>query len=211
MVKSHKKDNEFTKNLIFYSFIFIVLLLSVVVFIYIRNDDNRMYYSSYNKFDFQKSGDYWRTEIGVDNDPLELFFYEHPLDLEDILIDTSILDQCFKVDSLTFAIEHNASNKGVLGIYNMARITAQVKRINTQSALYILEEERGNYNFTNPMVDCSDSDESNMVFWVQPGLGEDRIYRSEEYPNCIIVSSMTNESILGVADMFSYRILGIMK
>ncbi|MGE0792898.1 MAG: hypothetical protein AB7V77_01815 [Candidatus Woesearchaeota archaeon] len=218
MVSHNKKESkkETSKGQIFSIVIAAIIMLIVAILLFTTLGDNvkeKQDYRTYNKFEFQKDGDYWRTLIYRNDKPFDAVFYNHPLDCENVIYDdnATILTIEKPHTDLIISIDLNSTSKAVIAGANIGRITGKFYELPTSSALYIKKEERYKYNFSHQIVDCSDATELKPIIYINDHMNISGVFLNEENPNCIEIFGQTPDEVIKFADTYSYKIIGIMK
>lgn len=220
MAKTHneiknKKISEKTgkKNIVFILVIlFLIMFATSLIYIFEKQDE--VYYDVYNNFRFEKyENDYWITLVARGGSNYEAIFYNHPLEVEHYPYENnvSILTLEKPHTNIIITLSPDSNVTAVTAAANIARITGKFFKIPTSSALYVLKEERENYNYTNPMIDCSEATELQPVIWLRPEANETKVHLHKDYPNCILIDSNGPEEINEIGDLYTYKILEIIK
>ena len=218
MAKKHKHSNIHKHKKRSYGTILAVVFIVLVVlglgyFVY-DNVDSANSYKNFNGFLFEQSGEYWITGVELEGQPYTVPFYNHPLDLDDVYYDPEVSDYILDVPHTNFiiAVHPDAGSLPVLAGVNIARVTGRFYGVPTSSALYIPQDELSLYNETGlPVIDCSLATSDSPVLWMNIDESAAVVRFDENNPHCIIVGGSNGDEILASADMFVYRILGIIK
>lgn len=219
MAKKHNEKNnnktksEIGKTPIIIMLVILGLLIITGAFMFMSKKDGHVFYDTYNNFRFGEYGEYWRTSIARDGLSYEAIFYNHPLDVENYPYEENVTILTIEKPhtDLVIALSPDSNVTAVTAAANIARITGKFFKLPTSSALYIPKDERANYNFSNPMIDCSEATELRPIIWMRPEANETRIYLNEEYPNCIMIDSNGPEEMDAIGDLYSYKILEIIR
>ncbi len=219
MVKTHNEKNnskkiESNKTPLFTMIIIFVAIVIISSSIMLFSDDEDISYEKYNNFRFDRYGKYWITSIARNGEAYDAIFYNHPLDVEHYPYDNNVtkltLDKPHTDLVISLTAETNAS--AVTSAANIARITGKFFKLPTSSALYVPKELRSNYSDYNyTMIDCSEATELRPVIWIRVGENETKVHLHPEYPNCILIDSKWLNESDKIGDLYSYKILEIIR
>jgi heme/copper-type cytochrome/quinol oxidase subunit 2 len=217
-IKNENKKDSNKKNkiiLVLIGIVIIILISVLTIYVYnvVKNINNTPKYSEYNKFPFQKIEEHWYTMISYDNQPYEAIFYNHPLELEDIDYDNnaSILTLNKPHVGIVIAVAPNDNATTVLAASNIARITGKFYKLPTKSALYVPVNQRNDTNYSHLLVDCSEASEKIPIIYLNGMSNVTSVSIDENNSNCILIRGSSAEEIYKSADLYTYKILGIMK
>ncbi len=224
--KSHREERS-TKKSFPWTIVIIIALIVIALGVGINAYNHKLHandaYKTYNGFEFKQSGQYWITDVERNGQLFEAPFYVHPKTLEERNYSYQPIVTKFMMSyphqKYTIAISPDAGSVPVLAGVDIARIVGKFYQVPTKSALFIPKSQRNtSVNYTAPVVDCSDASVSNPIIWITSSLNSSGIYLYKEQPACIIISGSsetpegrTASPVVEMADLFAYKILGIMK
>jgi len=212
-----KKRNKFKKNntmKFVYVLVAIVVIAAIVSAFYLYSPtevvSEKKDYKTYNGFLFEQQGKYWITMVELQDQPYEAPFYNHPLDLANISYDDAITNFLLAEPHTDFviAVRPDAGSVPVLAGVNVARVTGRFYGMPTSSALY------GNESIDDmafPTVTCADATSLKPIIWINTNTTEKGVFFDDSNEYCVQIAAPSSDEILAVADIFTYKILGIMK
>ncbi|MBU1201658.1 MAG: hypothetical protein KJ583_07005 [Nanoarchaeota archaeon] len=191
------------------NFTIIICVLIIVFFgtIYVGKHINKKEVdkSKYNGFDFyfEKNQGLWLTRIEIGNTPYDIPFYNHPRDLEDIIVETNVENIILKEkpQKIIISIPANSGSEMAIAGIEISKITGeryQVLNIPTKSAFSEFVEGM-------PFATCSDANEKTVVISFKKS--NKNLISSEG--RCILLEFKEGDAIR-VADTLAYKLLKIM-
>jgi len=219
MVKRHtqssKKHTSTNKTTTAVGIVVGLVIVGLIVFgIYTLVNRETVDLSVYNGFAFERrpSGQqvYWITQVQLAGEIYEVPFYHHPTELEAYEYDERITNYILKhpFQEIVLAVHPEAGSIPVLAGVNIGRVTGKFYGVPTSSALFIPEGYE--HNATGlPEVNCKNATSTRPIIWLSNSTSEPSVVLSDEEEYCIYVSG-EDKNILAAADLFAYKILGIM-
>lgn len=217
--EKHRQKKSWTFIFIALAIIAIIIVGAVVVFTPAQRDPLRNY-EVYNGFAFENKGDFWTTTVELDGALYEVPFYTHPLDIsEEIIYNDTVTHYLIDVvntispkRNLIIAVRPDAGSVPVLAGVNIARITGKFYGVQTNSALYLDDDEVNDFDTQDfPIRNCEDANIITPIISIAVNQSQKGVYFDEEYKHCIIVAAEDNDGILEVADLLGYKLLGIIR
>ena len=202
--------------------VFVLAIMVIVGLRLLSHSSSLDKYSSYNGFEFTRSGNYWITSLERNGNLFEAPFYIHPLDLEsrnysyDPLITKLLVGT--RHSQFTIAVSPDEYSIPVLAGVDIARILGKFYGIPTKSSLYIPVDDRNeSITYENPIVDCSEASVLKPVIWITSSLNKTGVFLDHDNPACVIVSGSadtpegrTTSPLVELADLLAYKILLVM-
>lgn len=202
MIKS-KKQKGFQKFVVF-AITFIAVFI-IVVYASKYLGEKKLTENDYNNFKFRYSDaeKVWYVEVQMGPQPFTIPFYNHPRDLEDIVVEEDIEKKLLtpRPSYLIIAVPSESSSMVAIAGVQISRITGnQVLGIPTSSAV------NDNDELGLPYVNCNDADEDTIVINFENS--DKNIISSSG--NCIRIEFTSANESVRVAEAFVYNLLTIM-
>lgn len=215
-VKRAEKVSKPTKPLSGRKTLMLCIALIILVFVsffsysyYVKVWKPKQY--RYNGFDFHKGDLVWTTQVEVDGRLYAIPFYNHPKELETIVVEPGIENKIKRLnssDKIFITIDPDLESRAVIAAVELSRITGSrydIFNVPTQGAL-TRPSWKGKADSVNPVVTCANANNNTLVVWLK--LGDVNAVHSSD--NCLLLEGKTGEDLIRVADRFVYRLLGIM-
>jgi hypothetical protein len=213
--KKFVKRKESSSKYTLLAIIAIILILGLAALIFVKPLLIKEKYGVYNHFEFEEVNGYWQTHIQYNNMVTPITFNTHPVDLQNIPFDDNLTTYILyePISSFVIAIREDAGSVPVIAGVNIARILGdKFYGFDVSSALYVDEDMKNQTNTTIPIINCVDATKTHPIIFIDVNATEKSIEFSKENNYCIHISSPSaqKEDILGMADLFVYKILEIM-
>jgi hypothetical protein len=215
----HKQSKSWIYIVVALVIIGIVIAGAVVVFSPAKTDPFKTY-DVYNGFAFENRGEFWQTNVQLDEQLYEVPFYNHPLDISseiryDVNVTQYLIDVVNTISpkrNLIIAVRPDAGSVPVLAGVNVARITGKFYGVQTNSALYLEDEEVDDFDTQDfPIRNCEDATVITPIIYIAVNQTESGVYFDQDNQHCIILAGSDNDNLLEVADLLGYKLLGIMR
>ncbi len=196
----------------------LIILIVVVTLILTWPTQERVDYSVYNRFEFQQTTGGWQTIVERDGIPFEIPFYYHPLEIENVHIQDTVIPLMRDViqtqsppRQFILTVHPDAGSLPVLAGVNIARVTGDFYERATRSALFLTPQEAQEREgeFSNPIISCEDANFQNVVIHIRGNATANSVQFVDDF--CIEVAGVDREGLLMTADLMAYRLLGIMR
>lgn len=217
MVKKHhktKQNKQLPTSMVIGALAIVVVI--IVATFFFNNQEESIDYSSYNAFEFSKVDTGWQTVVERDGQAFEVPFYNHPLDITNVMYNDNVTSLFIDVINtqkpqrqfiiaLPSSQGSNQVHAGLAGI-NIARITGKFYGTQTKTALY------SSSNITNqtfPTVTCDDANFQNIVVHINANATANTVSFIDDY--CVQVLGTNRSGVQKSSDLLGYKLLGIMR
>ena len=220
MAKKHSsKQNKKKDSHSSYLWVLIVVLVLGIaissVFFIDFNTTSEQSYEVYNHYAFKQVGDKWSTEVVYNNELFEVPSYYHPLEVEDLPVDSQVVNFIMNVAHAGFIIAvDDGGSEHVISAINLARILGEkYYGFPVKSALYgdnnktITNVENTTISYAN----CADATEVVPVIRISLNESFPVVTTDADNPNCIIVGGSTAQETIKASDALVFRLLGIIR
>ncbi len=181
------------------------LLIILAVFLLIGCSFNDTEDYTYNGYSFVPVQDFWGVTINTIQGETNIIFHHHPSELELYEFDENTLNYFNNVHrnegDFLIGISEELSTSGVVALagVEVSKVTGKVLGMETKSG-FTTED------FGTRVVNCDNASTTKFVLVFK--LGEENSIITNYY--CSIITANETNNLIELADLFVYKILGIM-
>ncbi len=192
--KEGKKGRRLSKGFWMSLFIVVIMMLSVVGFMWKGGSDTKQ---EYNGYDFRLTQNrLWQTEHSGET----ITFYHHPLEVEDLNLKPAAASSLRQTRMAYITSDPDDSLKSYIG-----KAEFEMKRVMEEKGTFLEYAFTGENEFNKTVITCGNATTAVPVIYIRSGNKTGISYSS----NCLVMEAESPQDVLAMRDRLLYAFLGV--